>query len=148
MSSKCYQPNSPNVLHEVIDGEAVLINLVSGNYYSIDRIGADIWRYIEMGTSVEQLMDIVARKYDASRATIETAVNNLLADLLEQSLIIEAECQPQSITQLAVEKRQEKLPFEAPALYIYTDMAELLLLDPIHDVDETGWPKPAPEENS
>jgi hypothetical protein len=23
---------------------------------------------------------------------------------------------------------------------VYTDMEELLLLDPIHDVDETGWP--------
>jgi hypothetical protein len=23
----------------------------------------------------------------------------------------------------------------------YTDMQELLLLDPIHDVDQTGWPR-------
>ena len=47
-----------------------------------------------------------------------------------------------------IDSTGEKLPFEAPVLYTYTDMAELLLLDPIHDVDETGWPKPASEENS
>ena len=35
--------------------------------------------------------------------------------------------------------------FETPVLEKYTDMAELLLLDPIHDVDATGWPHPAPD---
>ena len=34
-----------------------------------------------------------------------------------------------------------RLAFEAPVLAKYTDMAQLLVLDPIHDVDETGWPK-------
>ena len=27
-----------------------------------------------------------------------------------------------------------------PQLSSYTDMQELLLLDPIHEVDESGWP--------
>jgi len=32
------------------------------------------------------------------------------------------------------------LVFDAPVLHSYTDMQDVLLLDPIHDVDETGWP--------
>jgi hypothetical protein len=32
----------------------------------------------------------------------------------------------------------------APVLEKYTDMQELLLLDPIHDVEEAGWPKARP----
>jgi hypothetical protein len=36
-------------------------------------------------------------------------------------------------------KQQE---FSRPILTKYTDMKELLLLDPIHEVDETGWPNP------
>lgn len=36
----------------------------------------------------------------------------------------------------------DKLHFEEPIFHKYTDMEDLLLLDPIHDVDETGWPKP------
>jgi len=32
-------------------------------------------------------------------------------------------------------------PFVLPVLERYTDMQELLLIDPIHDVDETGWPR-------
>jgi hypothetical protein len=34
--------------------------------------------------------------------------------------------------------------FHAPVLQVYSDMQDLLLLDPIHEVDATGWPMPAP----
>jgi hypothetical protein len=35
-----------------------------------------------------------------------------------------------------------KLPFQKPLLQKYTDMEALLLVDPIHEVDEEeGWPK-------
>jgi hypothetical protein len=30
-------------------------------------------------------------------------------------------------------------------LHRYTDMQDLIVLDPIHDVDETGWPNRRPE---
>jgi len=30
--------------------------------------------------------------------------------------------------------------FEKPKLQKFTDMQDLLLLDPIHEVDEAGWP--------
>ncbi len=38
------------------------------------------------------------------------------------------------------------VPYAPPALETYTDMQELLLLDPIHDVDETGWPAARPHQ--
>ena len=34
-------------------------------------------------------------------------------------------------------------PFTVPGFEKFTDMQDLLLLDPIHDVDETGWPRAA-----
>jgi hypothetical protein len=34
----------------------------------------------------------------------------------------------------------DKPPFEMPKLSKYTDMEDLLALDPIHEVDEMGWP--------
>jgi hypothetical protein len=33
--------------------------------------------------------------------------------------------------------------FVEPALNKYTDMQELLLLDPVHEVSEAGWPSKA-----
>ena len=42
--------------------------------------------------------------------------------------------------------KESKAVFNAPVLNKYTDMQDLLLLDPIHEVDATGWPsiKPIP----
>ena len=34
---------------------------------------------------------------------------------------------------------KSKKEYEAPVLECYTDMQELLLLDPIHEVEETNW---------
>ena len=36
-----------------------------------------------------------------------------------------------------------KIPFEPPRLERYTDMKDYFLLDPIHEVDSAGWPRPA-----
>jgi len=44
--------NEPNIVHENIDGETVILNLDSGNYYSIVDVGADIWNYIEKGAPI------------------------------------------------------------------------------------------------
>ena len=40
-----------------------------------------------------------------------------------------------------------KIPFEEPKLEKYSDMEDLLLLDPIHDVEDEGWPKANVPEN-
>jgi hypothetical protein len=34
--------------------------------------------------------------------------------------------------------------FVTPCLQKYTDMEELLLIDPIHEIDEVGWPSARP----
>ena len=36
--------------------------------------------------------------------------------------------------------------YTEPSLSVFSDMQDLLLLDPIHDVSEAGWPMPKPAE--
>jgi hypothetical protein len=38
----------------------------------------------------------------------------------------------------------ERPPFTPPVLEVFADMRDLLLLDPIHDVAEVGWPTAKP----
>ena len=38
--------------------------------------------------------------------------------------------------------------FEPPLISKYSDMQELLILDPIHDVSDAGWPNPKSENES
>ena len=68
-------------------------------------------------------------------------MSTFLQQLLDETLIAVSEAvepRPQAPGQgTAGGKRRT---YVTPAFDRYTDMAELLLIDPVHDVDEAGWP--------
>ena len=138
-----FRVNSPNVIHEIIDGEAVLVNLESGSYYSIDSVGAVILDYVEKGLSSSQIVEIVAAQFDGEQADIAAGIQQLLDNLQAEQLIVPGEAASTN-GHVPAANGQSKLPFEVPVLHKYTDMEDLLLLDPIHDVDESGWPNTNP----
>jgi hypothetical protein len=74
----------------------------------------------------------------------------LLGQLQQENLIVPVDVAPAvDLTELQqilpASNGHAKPSFNPPLLNKYSDMQELLLLDPIHDVDEAGWPKPVPE---
>ena len=142
-----YQVNSPNVIHEIIDGEAVLVNMKNGSYYSIDSVGAVVWEYIEKGMSISQITEAIANQYAGDQETIATSIAELIDDLQNEHLIVVNESTT-TINDNATGQTTSyvnKPDFVPPILNKYTDMEDLLLLDPIHDVDETGWPNTNPK---
>ena len=142
-----FRINNPKVIHETIDGETVIVNLDSGNYYSLDAIGADIWEYIVKNISIPGIIGTIASRYTGEREEIERAVNQFVDEMQRENLIAVNESQefvnmnevydnPGNVT----EQMKEHGIFTPPVLNKYSDMQDLLLLDPIHEVDDTGWP--------
>lgn len=143
--------NEPNIVHENIDGETVILNLDSGNYYSVVNVGADIWTYIEKGVPVSEILPLIRNNYECSPGDEENAVNSFITQLKQEGLVIAVEGKsddsllPQNWKdQITV--KSSKAAFDIPVLSKYTDMKDLLLLDPIHEVDATGWPSIKPSE--
>ena len=147
MDNQRFRVNTPTVTHETIDGEAVIINLDSGNYYSLVEAGSFIWALVDKGASASEVQDVVQLSYEGDAADIDQGVQQLLAQLQQENLIVPVDGTPGvDLTDLtASHNGQGKPSFKAPALNKFSDMQELLLLDPIHDVDDTGWPKPVPD---
>src|SRR6185503_4283480 len=147
MNNQRFRVNTPMVTHETIDGEAVIINLDSGNYYSLVDAGSFIWELIEQGASMSELQNLVAQTYHGNASDIDRGVQDLLVQLQQENLIVPVEgATAFDVTQLTQPTNgREKPSFNPPSLNKYSDMQELLLLDPIHDVDEAGWPKPNPD---
>jgi hypothetical protein len=133
------------VVSETIDGEVVIMNLTSGNYYSSDCVGAVIWGWIEEGKTLGEVEQLARGRYDAAPAVMGGALAVFLDRLLEEKLIRETTEPPIPAAgiQPEADAPSTKEPFAAPELHVYKDMQDLLLLDPIHDVDETGWPRPS-----
>ena len=136
-----YRINSPSIVNETIDGEAVMINLDTGSYYSADKVGAVIWAWIDEGRSVGEILSLLCERYDGAPADIEPAALAFIQKLSSESLIVRTDAPTQAPTPPAT----ERMPFAAPTLERYDDMKDLLLADPIHDVDTKGWPhRPEP----
>jgi hypothetical protein len=135
--------NASKVAHQIIDGEVIMINLDTGSYYSLDKAGAAAWSLIEKQISVRSLFHLIAARYEGDRREIESALARLIEDLREENLILIDEAASEDAGMETAST--EKMSFEAPALQKYTDMQELLLLDPIHEVDEAGWPVSKPD---
>src|SRR5581483_3831599 len=141
MATEHFRANTPHIIHEVIEGEAILVNLESGAYYSTDQAGAAVWDAIANGLSVNQTIARLADQYDGDPQAIRAGVLALVSELEQEGLILPHDASPANDAALTPSApRSDKPPFVAPVLRKYTDLAELLLLDPIHDVDDSGWP--------
>jgi len=148
-SKSLIQIKTANLSHDVIDGEVVIINLLSGSYYSIDAVGAEIWTLISKGASAEQISAALSVRYADPAREITQAVTEFIASLAEEDLVSitqqEASTDRAGLEEEAFDAGSGRKSFEAPKLHVYTDMQALLLLDPIHEVDDSGWPRPLPD---
>ncbi|WP_242048942.1 PqqD family protein [Planktothrix sp. FACHB-1365] len=141
-----FNANTPKVVHESIDGEVVVVNLEQGDYFSLVKVGADIWDGLMRGLSRGDIVSEIIQRYEGEHTIIENAVNHLIEQLQKEELIVlhtgdevDSHNNPNDPTPTIA--NLEKLKFEPPSLQKYTDMEELLALDPIHEVDEQiGWP--------
>lgn len=143
-----YRLNQPAVISEVVDGEAVIVNLDSGAYFSLRDTGCVIWNLLIQGMAPSDVAKTVGDRYSEAGHVIDSAVRALVADLLSERLLVPANS-PSTAQNLALPLGAEngaRLPFHPPVLEKFTDMAELLLLDPIHDVQGTGWPHAGPND--
>ncbi len=145
MAEKQYRINSPHVVAETLDGEATIVDLESGTYYALNESGSFIWERLAHGSEPAEVADGLASTYelDAQRAT--EAVEGLLAELSERGLVVPTQNGAPNGSSSAAVNGASSLggAYAAPQLSTYTDMQELLLLDPIHEVDESGWPSQA-----
>ena len=135
-----YVVRSPAVVHETIDGEAVIINLESGAYFSAEGASATAWQTIAGGASAADLVAAVGERYEGGPAEIGTAVAQFIAQLSQEGLIRRAEPAEGAPAASPSPPPEAKPAFTELSLRTFTDLQELLLLDPIHDVDEVGWP--------
>jgi hypothetical protein len=123
----------PPVSHECIDGEVVIINMETGTYYSLVGLAASLWQCIAAGTTRDALLARVADMYSNENAKEEAIA---FLDALTDEGLIDLEAEPHAHDQSVL----LAATYDTPRLESFTDLQELLMLDPIHEVDATGWP--------
>ena len=133
-----YQINSPAVIGETVDGEAVIVNLNSGAYYSLRDAGALLWSLLESRPTQAEIVQAMCQRYAGDASHIEVQVRELLTQIEAEELVRVLDDPDNSPTLRSTPAAASLFPFPSLELEKFTDMADMLLLDPIHEVDETA----------
>jgi Coenzyme PQQ synthesis protein D (PqqD) len=127
--------NEPRVISEVLDGELIVIHFETGCYYSIQGVGADVCKLLAAGHSLADIAQKVAEHLGANAAQIGPDIQKFVRQLLDEQLVVSASSDvPTKPVELTAQA------YTIPCFEKFDDMAEQLLLDPIHEIGETGWP--------
>jgi hypothetical protein len=134
-----FRMNEAEVAAEVFDGEAIILNLATGAYYSIDRAGGLIWAQLAGGHSLEETTATILARYDVSPERARADVERVAGDLVRENLVLVAE-EVRGVQPFKEPATPERLPYDVPALTVYRDMGAMLALDPpMPRLDEIPW---------
>jgi hypothetical protein len=123
-----FRINEKLVTSKMIDGEAIIINLGTGMYYSLDKTGAVVWLLIGGGYSLDEAADVLRSRFSAPLPQVRDDLIGLVNDLVKHNLVLPAETNAvKSPVQLDPPTGD---PYDAPVLNSYDDMGDVLALDP------------------
>lgn len=146
---QAFRINRPNVVSESFESEVVIVNLDSGCYFSLLGSATTLWLELERNSmTLKGAEGILRQTYECKGIDIATEISIFLNKLFNEDLIV-ADNSDAHLDSLNSEQIPLKRTFEPPILETFTDLQDILLLDPIHDVDDAGWPvaaAPAPDD--
>lgn len=79
---------APDVVVQVINGEALILKLQEEEVFSLNETGARIAQLIGEGRSVDAVVDTLTAEYETSRADIEREVIDLVQALVSKGLVV------------------------------------------------------------
>jgi len=135
MTQCSYELSGVNIVSEIFGGEVVAVNLDSGKYYSMLHAGAYIWSALLAHHSADQIAASLSAQCHIDLLSVQQDVQQFIAKLESEGLLKRSPSDKQLI---------DVTPYVGdyvrPVFEVFSDMQEILLLDPVHDVDASGWP--------
>jgi hypothetical protein len=122
------------IIHELLDDEAILANLDTGIYYSLRGSAVPIWQLLLCGHSPNSIATLFAERFSFD---VSQEIDSFVQEIVSEGLL-----SPSAPQELSAPTAPLLWPaeFKAPTLEKYEEIKNLLMLDPIHEVDEQGWP--------
>jgi hypothetical protein len=67
---------SPSAAFQVLEGEAILIHVPSGTYFSLNKVGTELWQMLDGRQDIAACAATLAGRYQVEESVV-------IADLLE-----------------------------------------------------------------
>lgn len=78
---------APDVIFRLLDGEAVLLNLKTGNYFGLDPIGTRAWELILEHRSLDRVHSLLLDEYDVDADRLAQDLLALVGEFSAKGLV-------------------------------------------------------------
>ena len=76
------------IISREIQGEMVLLNMENGDYFSLNSLGTEIYKYISNGMQNEEIISFLLNKYDVEPDVLKNDIESLVSKMLEKNILI------------------------------------------------------------
>lgn len=77
------------VLCRIIEDEAVLLDLDSGQYYGLNSVGTRIWQLLAADHALPSICDLLVQEFEVSKQAAAVDVPAFMEMLLEKRLLVQ-----------------------------------------------------------
>jgi len=134
--------NNADIVYEEYPDETVVADLKHGVYFTLNRPAADIFSALVAAPNRQTAERWLGEIYKMDQKTISEAVEGLVTGLVEAHIVTMSpavESGENLPVPLALQAAAKK--FGKPEMLKYSDVEDLLKLDPVHEIEhESGWP--------
>lgn len=132
-----YRLNEEKMFYDMADGQAVVINFVTGMYYGTTMLGSMVLDRLVRGNAPEKISAAV-KALPGCPENFDQELDCFIRKLQETEILIPGKTVPGGDEPMDAKTVEEGF---ALTLDEFAEVQDLILADPIHDVDvEQGWP--------
>jgi hypothetical protein len=135
------------VQSEVLDGEAVIVDFSTGRYHAAAGVAATVWEAMKQGQEINEIMIEVRSSYTGVPDDAESSVLAFIDSVVDAGLAKQVDTEVAPTSSIQQQESTTPTPWIVPLLESHNDLADLMLIDPVHDVTARGWPN-VPSANS
>jgi hypothetical protein len=77
----------PSTLHRELQGEGVLLQLDSGEYFGLDEVAQRMWELIAEHGDLAVVQQALVQEYDADPETLWADLQRLVGELVDRGLL-------------------------------------------------------------
>jgi hypothetical protein len=78
------------VAAQFADGEAVLLDIESGEYFSLNSVGSRIWELCDGTRSTAEIVSVICDEFDVAEKVATADTREILGELRKCKLVVEA----------------------------------------------------------
>ena len=78
---------TPDVLHQELGGETVLLNLASESYFGLDEVGTFVWQVLEKQGRADAALSAVLTQFDVKAEQARADIERLITELVAAGLV-------------------------------------------------------------